>query len=186
MTASGVSALMLVSQLLVEPGDRVVAVTPLWPNAVEIPKVIGGQVTCVSLEVQQGRWALPLEKLLQALSPGTRMLILDSPHNPTGWTIPRPVQQAIFDHCRRHGIWMIADDVYERLIYTDGLRSAPSFLTLAADDDRLIVVNSFSKAWTMTGWLWAGWSCHPQSCLTSVPSSSTTSPVSLNFRSEPP
>jgi hypothetical protein len=93
VTASGNSALMVASQLLLEPGDRVVTVTPLWPNAVEIPKVVGGQVTCVSLEVRDGQWALPLEKLLKALTPGTRMLVLNSPNNPTGWTIQRSEQQ---------------------------------------------------------------------------------------------
>src|ERR1700744_5347235 len=86
VTTSGVSALMLASQLLAGPGGHVVAVTPLWPNAVEIPKIVGAEVECVSLEVQQGRWALPLEKLLHALTPGTRMLVINSPNNPTGWT----------------------------------------------------------------------------------------------------
>jgi aspartate/methionine/tyrosine aminotransferase len=169
VTASGNAALMLASQLLVEPGDRVVAVTPLWPNAVEIPKVVGGQVTCVSLEVRDGQWTLPLEKLLKALTPETRMLVLNSPNNPTGWTIQRPEQQAVLDHCRRHGIWMIADDVYERLIFADGLRSAPSFLTLTDDQDRLIVVNSFSKAWTMTGWR-VGWMVVPPAILSDLAS----------------
>jgi aspartate/methionine/tyrosine aminotransferase len=138
----------------------VVTVTPLWPNAVEIPKVVNARVTCVSLEVQNGRWTLPLEKLLDALTPGTRMLVLNSPNNPTGWTIQRGEQRAILEHCRRHGIWILADDVYERLIYTDGVRSAPSFLALAEENDRLIVVNSFSKAWSMTGWR-VGWMVAP-------------------------
>ena len=160
VTASGNSALMLASQLLLTPGDRVVTVTPLWPNAVEIPKIMGGQVTCVSLEVRDGQWALPLEKLLQALTPDTRMLVLNSPNNPTGWTIQRAEQRAILEHCRRHGIWILADDVYERLIFSDGMRSAPSFLTMADERDRLIVVNSFSKAWTMTGWR-VGWMVAP-------------------------
>jgi aspartate/methionine/tyrosine aminotransferase len=151
---------MLASQLLVSPGDRVVTVTPLWPNAVEIPKVVNGRVTCVSLEVQQGRWTLPLEKLLQALTPGTRMLVLNSPNNPTGWTIQRAEQAAILEHCRRHGIWIIADDVYERLVYADGMETAPSFLTLAEPGERLIVINSFSKAWSMTGWR-LGWMVVP-------------------------
>ena len=164
VTASGNSALMLASQLLVEPGDRVVTVTPLWPNAVEIPKVVSGRVTCVSLEVQDGRWTLPLEKLLQALTPGTRMLVLNSPNNPTGWTIQHLEQLAILEHCRRYGIWILADDVYERLVYTDGMRSAPSFLPLADDHDRLIVINSFSKAWSMTGWR-LGWMVVPPSLL---------------------
>ena len=160
VTASGNSALMVASQLLLAPGDRVVTVTPLWPNAVEIPKIMGGQVTCVSLEVRDGQWALPLEKLLQALTPDTRMLVLNSPNNPTGWTIQRAEQRAILEHCRRHGIWILADDVYERLIFSDGMRSAPSFLTMTDDRDRLIVVNSFSKAWTMTGWR-VGWMVAP-------------------------
>ena len=164
VTVSGVSALMLASQILVAPGDRVVTVTPLWPNAVEIPKVVGGRVTCVSLEVRDGRWALPLEKLLHALTPGTRMLVLNSPNNPTGWTIERDDQVAVLEHCRRHGIWILADDVYERLVYAEGMRSAPSFLTLAQEDDRLIVINSFSKAWCMTGWR-LGWMVVPPAIL---------------------
>src|ERR1700678_4742598 len=88
------------------------------------------------------------------------MLVLNSPNNPTGWTIQCAEQRAILEHCRRHGIWILADDVYERLIFSDGMRSAPSFLTMADDHDRLIVVNSFSKAWTMTGWR-VGWMVAP-------------------------
>jgi aspartate aminotransferase len=164
VTASGNSALMLASQLLLEPGDRVVTVTPLWPNAVEIPKVMGGRVTCVSLEARDGQWTLPLDKLLQALTPDTRMLMLNSPNNPTGWTIQRAEQRAVLEHCRRHGIWILADDVYERLTYTEGVLSAPSFLTLADDGDRLIVINSFSKAWSMTGWR-VGWMVAPPTVL---------------------
>jgi aspartate aminotransferase len=167
VTTSGDSALMLASQLLVSPGDRVVAVTPLWPNAVEIPKVVGGEVECVSLEVQEGQWALPLEKLLHALSPGTRMLVINSPNNPTGWTIEPEEQRAVLEHCRRLGIWIVADDVYERLVFTEGVRSAPSFLEIADEDDRLVVVNSFSKAWTMTGWR-VGWMVVPTSTLTDL------------------
>jgi len=155
---------MMAAQLLIAPGDRVVTVTPLWPNAVEIPKVIGGRVTCVSLEVQHGRWSLPLDKLLRALTPATRMLVLNSPNNPTGWTIQPEEQRALLEHCRRHGIWIVADDVYERLVYNEGAKSAPSFLTLASEDDRLIVINSFSKAWTMTGWR-VGWMVAPPSVM---------------------
>jgi aspartate aminotransferase len=160
MTTSGDSALMLASQLLVSPGDRVVIVTPLWPNAIEIPKIAGAEVECVSLEVRDGRWALPLERLLDALTAETRMLLINSPNNPTGWTIGREEQRVIFEHCRRLGIWIVADDVYERLVYDEGVMLAPSFLTLAEDGDRLIVVNSFSKAWTMTGWR-VGWMVVP-------------------------
>ena len=164
VTGSGLSALMLANQLILDPGDRVVAVTPLWPNAVEMPKIMSAEVSCVSLEVHQDRWTLEIDKLLAALTPGTRMLILNSPSNPTGWTIRGDDQRTILDRCRKHGIWIIADDVYERLIYVDGLRSAPSFLTMAEEGDRVISVNSFSKAWTMTGWR-AGWMVVPPAIL---------------------
>ncbi len=164
MTSSGDSALMLASQLIVEPGDHVVLVTPLWPNLVEMPKILSAEVTCVPLEVREGRWTLPLEKVLAALSPNTRMLYVNSPNNPTGWTISRDEQRILFEHCRRHGIWILSDDVYERLVYRDGLRAAPSFLTLAEEDDRVIGVNSFSKAWRMTGWR-VGWMVVPPSVL---------------------
>ncbi len=164
VTASGDSALMLATQLLISPGDRVVTVTPLWPNAVEMPKILSGQVETVALEVKDGRWALPLEKLLGALTPNTRMLVLNSPNNPTGWTIGREEQRAILEHCRRLGIWILADDVYERQVFAKGLRSAPSFLTLTDERDRLIVVNSFSKSWSMTGWR-VGWMVVPPTTL---------------------
>jgi aspartate/methionine/tyrosine aminotransferase len=162
MTSSGDSALMLAGQLILEPGDHVVLITPLWPNLVEMPKILSAEVTCVPLEVRQGRWTLPLEKVLAAIGPNTRMLYVNSPNNPTGWTISRDEQRILFEHCRRHGIWILADDVYERLIYRDGLRAAPSFLTLAEEDDRVIGVNSFSKAWRMTGWR-VGWMVVPPS-----------------------
>ena len=160
MTSSGDSALMLASQLVVEPGDHVVLVTPLWPNLVQIPQILSAKVTCVPLEVHAGRWTLPLEKLLATLTSETRMLYVNSPNNPTGWTISRDEQRTLLEHCRRHGIWIVADDVYERLIYRDGLQAAPSFLALADEGDRLIGVNSFSKAWRMTGWR-VGWMVVP-------------------------
>jgi aspartate/methionine/tyrosine aminotransferase len=160
VTGSGDSALMLTSQLLIQPGDRAVAVTPLWPNALEIPKILGAEVVPVSLEVVGGRWALSLQRLLDALVPGTRMLVLNSPNNPTGWTIDEEHQREILAHCRKHGIWILADDVYERLVEEKIGRSAPSFLSLAEEDDRLIGVNSFSKAWRMTGWR-VGWMVVP-------------------------
>ncbi|KVV49641.1 aspartate aminotransferase [Burkholderia territorii] len=158
VTSSGVSALMLVAQLLVGPGDRVVAVTPLWPNLVEIPKILGAQVECIALRHGDAGWTLDIDRLLAALTPGTRMLFVNSPNNPTGWIMSRDDQRAVLAHCRRHGIWVVSDEVYERLAFAaDG---APSFLDIASRDERLIVVNSFSKAWAMTGWR-LGWLVAP-------------------------
>ncbi len=160
VTASGMSALMLAVEALVAPHDRVVVVTPMWPNLVEIPKILSADVTCVPLAFGRDGWSLDLDRLLDALTPQTRVLMINSPNNPTGWTITRAQQQAILDRCRRHGTWIVADDVYERLYYGDN-GVAPSFLALAHDDDRLISTNSFSKAWSMTGWR-LGWIVAPR------------------------
>ncbi len=118
VTSAGVNALMVASQLLVDPGDRVV------------------------------------------VKPGTRALYLNSPNNPTGWTISPEEQRALLEHCRRHGIWIIADDAYERLYFGAG-GVAPSFLNLAEEEDRVISANTFSKSWLMTGWR-LGWLVVPQ------------------------
>jgi aspartate/methionine/tyrosine aminotransferase len=163
VTASGMSALMLTVEALVAPGDRVVVVTPLWPNLVEIPKILSAHVVCVPLAFEPTGWALDTDRLLAALTPGTRVLMINSPNNPTGWTIDRQSQRAILDHCRTRGIWIVADDVYERLVY-GGERCAPSFLDLAVPEDRVISTNSFSKSWLMTGWR-LGWIVAPEALM---------------------
>ena len=159
--SSGVTGLMIASELLLSAQDRVVAITPLWPNVCEIPKILSAQVERVPLSVREGRWTLDLDRLLDALTPGTRALIVNSPNNPTGWTIDEQSIDVVLRHCRKHGIWILCDDVYERLVYDPTRRSAPSFLKRYEEGDRIISVNSFSKAWSMTGWR-AGWMVVPR------------------------
>jgi aspartate/methionine/tyrosine aminotransferase len=166
VTASGMSALMLSIEALVDPGDRVVCVTPLWPNLTEIPKILGAKVVRIALQFGRGGWTLDVDRLLEALTPGTRAVMINSPNNPTGWTMARDDQRAILAHCRRHGIWIVADDVYERLYYA-GEGCAPSFLDLADPSDRLVSTNSFSKAWLMTGWR-LGWIVAPQALMSDL------------------
>ena len=161
VTSAGVNALMLASQLLVDPGDYVVEVTPLWPNLQEIPKILGARVTTVPLDFASSGWTLDMDKLRGALKPGTRVLYLNSPNNPTGWTVSRAEQKTILEHCRRHGIWIFADDAYERLYFGAG-GVAPSFLDVMQDDDRIISTNTFSKSRLMTGWR-LGWLVVPPS-----------------------
>jgi aspartate/methionine/tyrosine aminotransferase len=155
VTTAGVNALMVASQLLVDPGDRVVQVVPLWPNLQEIPKILGATVDTVPLQFSHAGWTLDVERLLNSLKPGTRALYLNSPNNPTGWTVSAAEQKAILEHCRRHGIWIFADDAYERLYYGEG-GIAPSFLNISDSGDRIISANTFSKSWLMTGWR-LGW-----------------------------
>src|SRR5258706_5358874 len=89
LTSSGVNAIMLATQLLVDPGERVVEVVPLWPNLQEIPRILGAQVETVALKFSPHGWRLDLDLLLKSLTPKTRALYINSPNNPTGWTISR-------------------------------------------------------------------------------------------------
>ena len=161
VTSGGVNALMLAMQAIVNPGEQVVVVTPVWPNLTSQPVILGAELKTVCLEPHQGRWTLPMEKLLAAVTPDTRLLVVNSPNNPTGWTLTRAEQQTLLDHCRRTGTWILADEVYENLYYlpTDN-RCAPSFLDIAAAQDRLVVAHSFSKSFLMTGWR-LGWLVMP-------------------------
>jgi len=166
-TSSGVNALMLAMQTLVGAGDEVVAVVPVWPNLTAQPEILGARVTRVPLKPEAGAWQLELEKLLTAVTPDTRVLLVNSPNNPTGWTLTRDEQQAIVAHCRRTGTWIVADEVYERIYFSGERALAPSFLDVAAPDDRLIVIHSFSKSFLMTGWR-LGWMVLPAAITESV------------------
>ncbi|MGH8336343.1 MAG: pyridoxal phosphate-dependent aminotransferase, partial [Gammaproteobacteria bacterium] len=162
ITSGGVNALMLAMQALIDAGDEVVAVTPVWPNLTAQPLIMGAKLRCVALRPVIGEWTLDLEALLAAITPATRLLVVNSPNNPTGWTLTRAEQQAIVDHCRKTGTWILADEVYERLYYAGDTAngSAPSFLDVTTPDDRLVVVHSFSKSFLMTGWR-LGWLVMP-------------------------
>ena len=160
VSSSGVSGLMIAAQALVGPGDEVVAVVPVWPNLTAQPEILGARVKRISLVVRSGAWTLDLDTLLTSISDATRVLVVNAPNNPTGWTLTRDEQQAILAHCRRTGTWIMADEVYERL-YFEAAPAAPSFLDLAEPDDRLVVINSFSKAFLMTGWR-LGWMVLPE------------------------
>lgn len=157
VTSGGVSALMLAVQALVDAGDEVVAVTPVWPNLTAQPAILGAHVRTVSLVPADGQWTLDLTALRKAVTPKTKLLIVNAPNNPTGWTMTREEQQAVLDHCRETGTWILADEVYERLYFEPTPNGcAPSFLDISKPDDRLVVTHSFSKSFLMTGWR-LGW-----------------------------
>ncbi len=164
VTSSGVTALMLAMQMLVGAGDEVVAVVPLWPNLTAQPAILGARVHRVALHPDAaGQWRLDLGELLRQVTHRTRVLLVNAPNNPTGWSLSRTEQQILLEHCRRTGTWIVADEVYERLYY-GGAAAAPSFLDLALPQDRLVVAQSFSKSFLMTGWR-LGWLVLPADCL---------------------
>lgn len=156
VTSSGVNALMLAMQALAGAGDEVVVVVPVWPNLTAQPAILGANVKRVSLTVKHGAWQLDMATLLSAVTSETKVLLVNAPNNPTGWTLTRAEQQTILAHCRRTGTWIVADEVYERVYFKTGSRCAPSFLDVAEPDDRLVVAHSFSKSFLMTGWR-LGW-----------------------------
>lgn len=158
ITASGTAALSAAINGIIDFKDRVVAVTPVWPNLVEMPKVLGATVTTVSLQFGAQGWTLNIDQLLRELTPDTKAVLINSPNNPTGWVMSREEQQRVLDHCRANHIWIVADEVYERYYY--GGTASPSFLDISTDDDLVISCNSFSKTWSMTGWR-LGWLVAP-------------------------
>ena len=158
VTASGMQGLALTALALIDSGDHVVCIDPVWPNLGESFKIAGGQIDSTTLIARDGRWHLDMEQLLAKLTDKTKALLINSPNNPTGWVCSVEEQKIILDHCRKQGIWIVADDVYARLYQHGSL--APGFQHLANADDLLISINSFSKAWSMTGWR-LGWITAP-------------------------
>ena len=158
VTASGMQGLALTALALIDRGDRVVCIDPVWPNLGESFKIAGGEIDPTTLVARDGRWHLDMEQLLAKLTDKTKALLINSPNNPTGWVCSAEEQKTILDHCRKQGIWIVADDVYARLYQHGSL--APGFQHLANADDLLISINSFSKAWSMTGWR-LGWITAP-------------------------
>ena len=155
---SGMTAIMVSLQALIDPGDEVVVVSPVWPNVFSAVEILGGIVREVPLERTERGWRLDPERLFAACGPRTKLVFVNSPSNPTGWTMPLEDLRAVLDFTRRRGLWMMSDEVYSRLVY-DGAH-APSMLRIAEPEDRVLVVNSFSKNWAMTGWR-LGWVVAP-------------------------
>ncbi|WP_347555287.1 pyridoxal phosphate-dependent aminotransferase [Robbsia sp. KACC 23696] len=159
VTSSGMLAAMLIAQTVVGPGDNVVCVTPSWPNILRAIEVAGGQVRSVSLHSDVTGWSLDLDKLLAACDERTKGIYFASPGNPTGWMIDPEQQRRLLDFARERNIALIADEVYQRIVYDRPF--AASLLDICGPDDPVFVINSFSKAWAMTGWR-MGWMVYPR------------------------
>lgn len=160
VTASGMNAIMITIQCLIEPGDSAVVIGPIWPNGREAIKAMGGQPRDVFLKAQEdGRWKLDLDELFSKCDDTTKLIMINSPGNPTGWVATESELKAILDFCRERGIWILSDEVYGRIIYGPA-KHAPSYYTLAQPEDPVVIVNSFSKSWSMTGWR-LGWIVAP-------------------------
>jgi aspartate aminotransferase len=162
---SAMLGVTIAAQMALGPGRHGLIVSPHWPNIEAVFRVTGARFSCVRQRETEGGWALSAAEIIAATEPDTRCIYVNSPSNPTGWVMAQEEQRALLDFCRSRGIVLLADEVYHRTVY-DG-DAAPSFLTLADDDDPLIVVNGFSKAWAMTGWR-IGWMVCPRRLVTQL------------------
>ena len=155
---SAMMGIMIALQCLIDHGDDIIVVAPVWPNIFQAAETAGAAVRFVDLALADGRWSLDLAAVRSAIGPRTKAVFVATPGNPTGWVMSAAEQQALLDLAREHRIAVIADEVYGPLVY-DG-RHAPSFATIATGEDDVFIVHSFSKAWAMTGWR-IGWLVHP-------------------------
>jgi aspartate aminotransferase len=158
VTASGVQALNLAIRCALDPGDEALVLTPAWPNGSSSAMMANAAVKQIPHPLCGDRYVIDFDALERAVTPRTRMLLYTSPSNPLGWVASVEEQRALLDFARRHGLWLIADEVYDRLYYAGRElgEPVPSILRLADRDDAVMVIHSFSKTYCMTGWR-VGW-----------------------------
>ncbi|RAZ75795.1 pyridoxal phosphate-dependent aminotransferase [Mesorhizobium atlanticum] len=159
VTGSGMHAIQLAIDAIAGSGDEVIYLSPAWPNFAAAAGVAGAVPVPVTLDQSGNGWSCDVDKIGSAITPRTKLLFINTPSNPTGWTADKETLQAILDLARARGLWIIADEIYSLFHYGHG--RAPSFLDIATAEDRILFVNSFSKNWAMTGWR-IGWiKTHP-------------------------
>lgn len=155
VTGSGMQAIQIAFTMLAGPGDEVIVPSPAWPNVPAAVGIRGARAVEVAMAFGPSGWTLDIDRIAAAVTPATRVIAINSPSNPTGWTASREELAAILAIARRHGLWVLADEVYGRFVW-DGSARAPSFHDVAEPEDRVLYVNTFSKNWAMTGWR-VGW-----------------------------
>ena len=165
-TTGGTMAIYAAIRAFVGRGDNAVIVSPAYAIFSNAVIMAGGEPRPASLARSGDRFVLDLDRVRAAIDAQTRMLIVNSPSNPTGWVITQDEQRALAEVAERHDLVILADEVYERLVY-DGRAIAPSFARIEADRDRLIIVNSFSKTYNMTGWR-LGWAQTSERTITAI------------------
>ena len=159
VTVGGMQAIVSTVQMLCGQGDEIIFPAPVWPNIFHAAHITGAIRTPVTFTFGNQGWKLDLDKLFDAVGENTRAIFINSPGNPTGWMATQAELIAIRDFARERGLWIIADEVYGRFVYDRD--HAPSFFEICEPDDRLIVINTFSKNWAMTGWR-IGWVTIPE------------------------
>ncbi len=162
---SAMLGVTIAAQMALTNGNHGLITSPNWPNIETVFRVTGARVGFVRQRETDVGWQLTADEIIAATEPDTRCIYVNSPSNPTGWVMGSDEQRRLLDFCRDRGVLLLADEVYHRTVYDGDV--APSFLSIAADDDPVIVVNGFSKAWAMTGWR-LGWMVAPKRLATQM------------------
>ncbi len=149
VTTGASEAIHLSLTALVSAGDEVLVPEPSWPNYRSVSTLIGARPVAVPLREANG-FQLDPDEVESLITPRTRVLVLVSPQNPTGAVLSRATLEAIAAVVERHGLLVLSDEIYEKLIY-DGQRHV-SFASLPGMRERTVTINGFSKAYAMTGW----------------------------------
>ena len=160
-TIGGMHAIQIAMRLTAGLGDEVIVPTPAWPNFVGSLTVNGAKPVLVPMRIENGRWRLEIDQIAAAITPKTRVIVINSPSNPTGWIASRAELKAVMDLAVKHGLWIVADEIYGRFVY-DGSARAPSFHDFPGGEERVLYAQTLSKNWAMTGWR-VGWLEAPQS-----------------------
>ena len=178
VTAGGKHAIFNAACALVSAGDEVIIPSPYWVSYPDIVKYAGGKPVFVATQPQDD-FRLRSAAVEKVITSRTRMVIANSPCNPTGAVIPPDEFVKIFDVCRRHGVWLLSDECYSHFTY--GSAKPFSVASLPGGRDRLMIAGSFSKTFAMTGWR-LGYLLAPQpiiAAVTKLQSQSTSNPTSI-------
>jgi len=154
ITGGGMQAVQIALRMTAGAGDEIVIPSPAWPNFAAAAGICGARTVFVRQTFGNAGWTLDMDDLEAAITPRSKAIVINSPSNPSGWTATVEELRQVLAIARRHGLWIIADEIYGRFVY-DGER-APSFHDVMEPDDRILFIQTMSKNWAMTGWR-LGW-----------------------------
>lgn len=163
---------------LVNGGDEVVIPAPYWVSYPDIVKYAGGTPVIVETREKDGFSPRP-EDIERAITPRTRVVIINSPSNPTGAVIPQNEFVRILEVCQKHGVWVLSDECYSHFVYGDA--RPYSIASVPGSKEHVIIAGSFSKTFAMTGWR-MGYALAPAplvGAITKLQSQSTSNPNSI-------
>ena len=159
VSAGGKQALFNVAMALLNPGDQVIVHAPGWPTIVDQIRLVGAEPAVVRTHPEDG-FKVGATQIIEALTPRTRMIVINSPGNPTGGLISEEDLRQIAVTVENRGIWITLDLCYERLVYDDKPHNLPAVLQEILPT-RCVLVGSLSKTYAMTGWR-CGWAIGPR------------------------